>query len=436
MNKNIFLQKSIKEILQNRYINHELVKIAIRSYKKNIKYKAWTEFSIKKNKSDLGILSNDLKNIPFGAKDIMNTILFKTQMGSSIWKNFTPGNNARIIDDLISSGAILVGKTETAEFAVHKLNKTLNPYDISRTPGTSSSGSAVCVANGDVPFSLGTQSAASIIRPASFCGVWGFKPSFGLIPRTGVLKTCDTLDTVGFFTSHQKSLRTVLNVIRLKGKNHPFIYKNIDKKNNKKKNNILIGVLRTSFYENSENFIKLNFDKLINKIKNKKRFTIKYLDWPKKFDKYHEIHRIIYHKSLSYYFQNEYRDKKKISKIMKEIIDEGKKIKNHEYIKALKMQEKFIKEFDRFISKFDCCLTLSTTSSAPLRNEKEKNDPSLLFTLAHIPAIGVPYKLDDKKLPIGFQLISKKWSDYKLLDCLDNLVNNKILSPYSLSSHD
>ena len=235
MNKNIFLQKSIKEILQNRYINHELVKIAIRSYKKNIKYKAWTEFSIKKNKSDLGILSNDLKNIPFGAKDIMNTILFKTQMGSSIWKNFTPGNNARIIDDLISSGAILVGKTETAEFAVHKLNKTLNPYDISRTPGTSSSGSAVCVANGDVPFSLGTQSAASIIRPASFCGVWGFKPSFGLIPRTGVLKTCDTLDTVGFFTSHQKSLRTVLNVIRLKGKNHPFIYKNIDKKNNKKK---------------------------------------------------------------------------------------------------------------------------------------------------------------------------------------------------------
>ena len=165
----------------------------------------------------------------------MNTISFKTEMGSKLWKRFTPGNNARIIDDLISNGATLVGKTVTAEFAVHHLNKTLNPHDIKRTPGTSSSGSAVCVSNGDVPFSLGTQSAASINRPASFCGVWGFKPSFGLISRTGILKTCDTLDTVGFFTSHQKNLKFILEAVRLKGKNHPFVYKNIDIKKVKEK---------------------------------------------------------------------------------------------------------------------------------------------------------------------------------------------------------
>ena len=117
-------------------------------------------------------------------------------MGSVIWKNFFPGNNARVVDKLINEGCLSIGKTVTAEFAVHELNKTLNPYDVTKTPGTSSSGSAVVVSTGMVPFALGTQTAGSIIRPASFCGVWGMKPSYGLIPRTGVLKTSDTLDLV------------------------------------------------------------------------------------------------------------------------------------------------------------------------------------------------------------------------------------------------
>ena len=130
-------------------------------------------------------------------------------MGSSIWSKHYAGNNARVIDNLICSGAHIIGKTVTAEFAVHSLNETLNPHDITKTPGTSSSGSAVAVQIGNVPFALGSQTAGSIIRPASFCGVWGFKPSFGLIPRTGVLKTTDTLDTVGILSSHGSNLRNV-----------------------------------------------------------------------------------------------------------------------------------------------------------------------------------------------------------------------------------
>ena len=139
-----------------------------------------------------------LNGIPFGIKDIFNTQVMPTTMGSPIWAGFVAGNNARSVDSILRKGALSFGKTITAEFAVHALNATLNPYDVSKTPGTSSSGSAVAVALGIVPFALGTQTAGSIIRPASFCGVWGFKPSFGLIPRTGVLKTTDSLDTVGF----------------------------------------------------------------------------------------------------------------------------------------------------------------------------------------------------------------------------------------------
>ena len=130
-------------------------------------------------------------------------------MGSTLWQNFTPGNNARVIDKLIHNGSVVIGKTVTAEFAVHELNKTKNPFDKNRTPGTSSSGSAVAVATGMVPFALGTQTAASIIRPASFCGVWGFKPSFGLVPRTGILKTTDSLDTVGFLTTNLYKLSRI-----------------------------------------------------------------------------------------------------------------------------------------------------------------------------------------------------------------------------------
>ncbi|MEO6054545.1 MAG: amidase, partial [Chthoniobacterales bacterium] len=142
-----------------------------------------------------------LDGIPIAVKDIFNTIDFPTEMGSPLWKDFTPGNDARIVFQAKQAGAMIPGKTVTAEFAVHALNETINPHDPTRTPGTSSSGSAAAIALGVVPVSLGSQTAASVVRPASFCGIYGYKPSFGTIPRTGTLKTTDSLDTLGFFTA-------------------------------------------------------------------------------------------------------------------------------------------------------------------------------------------------------------------------------------------
>ena len=148
-----------------------------------------------------------LEGIPVGVKDVFNTTEFPTEMGSEIWQGFTPGNDARVVYYLKNAGGLIAGKTVTAEFAVHALNETLNPHDITVTPGTSSSGSAVAVSLGMVPVALGTQTGASIIRPASFCGVYGYKPSFGLLPRTGSLKTTDSLDTVGVFVANPNDLK-------------------------------------------------------------------------------------------------------------------------------------------------------------------------------------------------------------------------------------
>ena len=120
-------------------------------------------------------------------------------MGSPIYKNFYSGNDARVVTNLKREGCIVFCKTETAEFAVHHPGPTKNAYSSKHICGTSSSGSAVAVATGMLPFALGSQTAASTIRPAAYNGVYGFKPSFGVIPRTGTLKTLDTLDHVTFF---------------------------------------------------------------------------------------------------------------------------------------------------------------------------------------------------------------------------------------------
>ena len=144
--------------------------------------------------------SQPIKNdMPFfTVKDIFNTYVFPTEMGSPIWEGFKAGNNSRVLSSILNSGYNFIGKTVTSEFAVHSNTATLNPLNKKRITGTSSSGSAVSVLLGESDISLATQSGASISRPASYCGVLGFKPSFGLIPRTGILKTCDPFDTVGF----------------------------------------------------------------------------------------------------------------------------------------------------------------------------------------------------------------------------------------------
>ena len=141
-----------------------------------------------------------LAGIPFGAKDIMETRGLSTEYGSPIYKGRLGTTDAAIVTSLRRRGAILLGKTHTTAFAYRTPAPTRNPRNLEHTPGGSSSGSAAAVAAGMVPFALGTQTRGSILRPASYCGVTGFKPSYGLVSLDGVLPYAKSLDTVGFFT--------------------------------------------------------------------------------------------------------------------------------------------------------------------------------------------------------------------------------------------
>jgi Asp-tRNA(Asn)/Glu-tRNA(Gln) amidotransferase A subunit family amidase len=142
-----------------------------------------------------------LSEIPFGAKDIIETRGLSTEYGSPVYKGRIGTADAAIVRDLRARGAILLGKTHTTAFAYRTPAPTRNPLDLEHTPGGSSSGSAAAVATGMVPFALGTQTLGSVLRPASYCGVTGFKGSYGLVSMEGVLGFAKSLDTLGYFTN-------------------------------------------------------------------------------------------------------------------------------------------------------------------------------------------------------------------------------------------
>ena len=186
--------------LCNLYINQ------INKFEKDVK--AWAHFDKKlllekaeeaDNHRRAGKVVGPLHGIPVALKDIIGTYEMPTECGTVLRKGKTESQNAEIVDLLKSAGAIVMGKTNTSELAYLAPPKTKNPHDYSRTPGGSSSGSAAVIASHMAPLSIGSQTGGSVIRPASYCGVVGYKPSYGLISRNGVLKTSYNLDHIGVF---------------------------------------------------------------------------------------------------------------------------------------------------------------------------------------------------------------------------------------------
>jgi len=441
---NVFLEQSIPELLRNIEKGELTFKdmanaAAQKIQEKEVSTLAWANYDLNQLflNSELayaryksrGYLLN-IDGIPFGIKDIFNTKEFPTQMGSTLWKDFTPGNNARVVDSLLSAGGIAVGKTVTAEFAVHALNETLNPHDPSRTPGTSSSGSAAAVATGMVPFALATQTAGSIVRPAGFCGVWGMKPSFGLIPRTGVLKTTDSLDSVGFIAAHHESLKPLLDITRVRGPDYPYVYKNMDSKSANSKalgETWRVGFVKTHTWAKAEPYARKAIEELAIRVDSEEGFEVDEIAWPINLQDSHNIHSIIYNKSLAYYFQNEKKLDSQITPIMKQMIEAGELIKPEEFKRALIMQASYCEIMDKLFSSYDFIFSLGTSSSAPLRGVEELPDPSLIWTLGHLPVIAAPIFFSPSGMPFGAQFFSRRWNDYALLQGVEDLVKCGIL---------
>jgi Asp-tRNA(Asn)/Glu-tRNA(Gln) amidotransferase A subunit family amidase len=383
-----------------------------------------------------GYHAHGLRGIPFGAKDIFNTKDFPTERGSLAWQGYMPGNNARVLDSLSSHGAIVIGKTATAELAVDEESVCRNPHNLRYSPGTSSGGSAVACATGVVPFALATQSGASIARPASFTGVFGFKPSLGLVPRTGVLKTADTLDTIGFLSSRAENLRPVLEGMRVRGADYPFVYANIDRDSEstvQQPEHRRIGVLRTPWWESSEIEVRSAFDRFLVEVDSDHLLEVEEIPWPAFLDGVHSLHHVLYCKSLSYYFSEEYEKYESgFSKVLKDKLELGRGISGPQYMDAVKRQDEISSSLDLVLSEFDAVITLSTTQTAPLRGEFPSVDPSLIWTFTGIPAAAFPLELSSSSLPIGAQIIGRRWDDFRVIALLEKLALSGAIPSRSL----
>jgi Asp-tRNA(Asn)/Glu-tRNA(Gln) amidotransferase A subunit family amidase len=422
------LEKELKKIKSYKHFKVFYLSFFKKFKKLNIKYKFTSAV-------DIPYVHEQLKNInfkkkkvffgiPFGVKDIFNTKFLKTEFGSILFKNFLPGNNARVVDIIKEKQGIIVCKTTTAEFAVHYFpeKKTLNPHNKDHITGTSSAGSAVAVACGALPISLATQTAGSIIRPASFCGTIGFKPSFGALDRTGVLKTTDTLDTVGLFSSDLNCLNKIFRNLIQFSNQYPYSKKFFEKKKIGKKR-IRIGIISEVFepYKFYDKIVKKNFDNFCEQYL--KRYKIIENHNFHFINSVHEHHDNIYCKSVSYYFKNLSKRKNKISKIMTNMINKGNKISTNQYLQSCSYQISITKKFEFIMKNYDFLLTPSTASVAPKLREKEKIDTCLVWTFVGAPTISLPIFWDNKnKLPFGLQIVGKRYSDLEVINFAKKII--------------
>lgn len=371
-----------------------------------------------------------LAGVPVGVKDIFNTAEMPTQMGSPLWKGFTPGNDARVVWQIRNEGAVFPGKTVTAEFAVHTPGPTCNPHDVAHMPGTSSSGSAAAVAAQMVPLTLGTQTAGSIIRPASYNGIYGYKPSFGLIARTAMLKTTDSLDSVGYFGKSVEDMAVMFDIMRLHGRDYPISHEALSDKKRQSKGDgpWKVGVIENApKWDHAEPYAKEALAAYVAKLERTPGVEVVKVRLPDAYFRAHDVHGVIYDKTLSYYFKEEFNKKTLISPVMYEICTRGYALSLDEYKKALAEQDALAASFDDQIQSCHAWLTLSTGGAALKGLESvDRPDTALIWTMVGAPVMNLPVFAKDH-LPFGAQLIGRKYNDYLLFDLMRHLEKHELI---------
>jgi Asp-tRNA(Asn)/Glu-tRNA(Gln) amidotransferase A subunit family amidase len=367
-------------------------------------------------------LPGRMTGVPVGVKDIFNTSDMPTGHGSATFDGFTPGNDARVVTNLRRENAVIAGKTATAEFAVHTAGATTNPYDAARSVGTSSGGSAVAVATGMVPVALASQTGGSTIRPASYCGVFGFKPSYGVLPRTAMLKTTDTLDTVGMVARSVPDLTLLFEVMRVRGPNYPIVDAAL---NDPARQSIgqrpwRVGVLHGPKSHHESAAARDGIRQLVERLAMAGCHVEDY-SLPPDFDRAHDIHETIYNKSVSYYFRMEWgRAREKFSPRLNQMVEAGRQITPGTYVTALAEQSRLTQLLDDSLEPFDVVLCPSTADEAPIgRDTPDLPDHCLIFTMCRAPSISLPLLRGTTGLPLGAQIVSRRFNDYILLAFAD-----------------
>jgi len=397
----------------------------IHKLEKNVK--AWTFFDedlfLKKakdsdNKLSSGKSLGPLHGLPVAIKDIFQTEDMPTLNGISIRENETNRHDSSVVDLLKKAGAIVMGKTVTTELAYYDAGKTTNPHDYSRTPGGSSSGSAAAVASFMAPVAVGSQTNGSTIRPASYCGVAAYKPTYGLISRHGCLQQSFLLDHVGLFANNVEDLALCSSVVIKKDNQDRTTvdYKAndlLDGTKSIKNLNPKFAFIKTSRWNNLDKEIQKLFENFIKE--NQKNITV--YETPQFLDKIFDYQKIIQETDMAHnYFSIYDKHRDKIGKKLIEAIERGLKYKAKDYVEAEENIHLLYQSFKEEIKNFDGVVTPSTTGAAP-KDLAFTGDPEFctIWTYLGTPSISLPLLQDSNRMPIGVQFIGNKFEDDMLL---------------------
>mgnify|MGYP001033742460 FL=1 len=406
------------EELVTNYIDH------INKYEKNVE--AWEFFDetlILKQAKKLdqdhqsGKVHGDLHGVPVGIKDIFDTENMPTSDGTEIHKENPSWNDCTVVSKLKQAGAIIMGKTVTTELAYYSPGKTKNPHDPTRTPGGSSSGSAAAVASHMVPLAIGSQTNGSVIRPASYCGVVGYKPTKGLISRHLVLQISRALDQIGVFSNTLEDAALISEQLFGYDKQDPDTSlsakpKLLDATKQKPPLEPIFAYIKLPFMDELDEDAKKGFEEIKDELKGK----IDEIELPEGFVDIPEWHKVIMESDMARSFSVEYtKSKHKLSNNIIEAIERGMKYTAVEYNNALSKIDAANIYFKQFFYDYDAILTPSASGEAP-KGLKSTGNPIFctIWTFCGMPCISLPLLQGNNGLPIGVQLVSSLFDDERL----------------------
>jgi Asp-tRNA(Asn)/Glu-tRNA(Gln) amidotransferase A subunit family amidase len=358
-----------------------------------------------------------LHGVPVGIKDIIDTADMPTENGSVLHAGRTPSRDAHVVTRLRGAGAVIMGKTVTTEFASRAPGKTRNPHNPAHTPGGSSSGSAAAVAAGMVPLALGSQTGGSTIRPASYCGVHGLKPTHGLISRGGMFQLSRSLDHVGLFARTIDDLALLLEVLAGHDEGDPDTrprarppYREIAAEEPPLPP--MLGFVKTARWDEMDPDAREAFGELVahlgDRVEEVELLALDAAEWQ----------RIIMDAEMAVNLAREWATgRDRLSPSLRARLESGHTVRAHDYLRARAGVSALVASLtELFEQRYDALLTPATFGTAPAGLEST-GDPAFctLWTLTGIPAVSLPLMQGASGLPLGVQLVGPRDGDARLL---------------------
>ena len=360
--------------------------------------------------------------LPIGIKDIIDTFDMPTENGSKICIGRKPSQDAKLVKLLRNAGFIIFGKTVTTEFALSAPGKTKNPNDLNCTPGGSSSGSAAAVSDHMIPLSIGSQTGGSVLRPASFNGIIGFKPTFGTISRTGMSPVSYRLDHPGIYARCIEDIELVSSIILSYDENDYDMIKgySFHKQSDYNLKDMKFAFIKGPAWKYGDNDMKNGFENLIKSI----NLKIDEIQLPKIFEKAINSHITIMNGGILSSLKKHYKsNKSKLHPYTIERIENGVSLKASDYIDSLQNAKQMSLELKNLFKKYDAFITPAAPGQAP-RDLKTTGNAVFngYWTMLGVPAISLPLLKGKDNLPIGVQVLAPWREDNKLLSISKSLL--------------